>query len=303
MNIWHSVLSVLDKWTWDEYYIEFFSKSVVNNSIKSATISVVNTHTLGSSFLSILQFLQGFYAFVCDSRCRQDLHRGMRQASKGLHTEISKFDKSISVQGQKATWWTIPLVSWTTEDRIKTQHSIWYNRWSSKMCGRCPWKISAGSPIDIRCRLDAFLLGVVQEFQRRKRSSRPSLQVINAVVLYIYFSSSFVHICLIYNFPMRLINLFVGFLCSHPLGDVSPTLTFVKKRMKDGKLPEPYKSTSGQKLLEAAITHLDNLQKKKSQLEVAGPSGWCFRSNCCIWLILAQPCTSQKSHWNQICCN
>jgi hypothetical protein len=43
--------------------------------------------------------------------------------------------------------------------------------------------------------------------------------------------------------------------------------------MKDGKLPEPYKSTSGQKLLDAAITHLDNLQNKKSQLEVAGPSG------------------------------
>jgi hypothetical protein len=81
------------------------------------------------------------------------------------------------------------------------------------------------------------------------------------------------YICLIYNFPIRLINLFVRFLCSHPLGDVSRTLTFVKKRMKDGKLPEPYKSTSGQKLLEAAITHLDNLQNKKSQLEVAGPSG------------------------------
>ncbi|CAK9874224.1 unnamed protein product [Sphagnum jensenii] len=64
-----------------------------------------------------------------------------------------------------------------------------------------------------------------------------------------------------------------GHPCSHPLGDVSRTLTFVKKRMKDGKLPEPYKSTSGQKLLEAAITHLDNLQNKKSQLEVAGPSG------------------------------
>jgi hypothetical protein len=43
--------------------------------------------------------------------------------------------------------------------------------------------------------------------------------------------------------------------------------------VKDGKLPEPYKSNSGQKLLEAAITHLDNLQKKKIQLEVAGPSG------------------------------
>jgi hypothetical protein len=200
MNIWHSVLSVLDKWTWDEYYIGFFSKSVVNNSIKSATISVVNTHTLWSSFLSILQFLQGFHAFVCDSRYRQDLHRGMRQANKGMPTkpnkgvptkpnkgqqrEISKFDTSISVQAQKATWWTIPLASWTTEDRIKTQHSI---RWSSKMCGRCPWKISAGSPIDIRCRLDAFFLGLVQECQRRKRSCRPSLQVINAAVLYFYF--------------------------------------------------------------------------------------------------------------------
>ncbi len=90
-------------------------------------------------------------------------------------------------------------------------------------------------------------------------------------IIYIFFSS-FLHICLIYNFPIRLINLFVRFLCSHPLGDVSRTLTFVKKRMKDGKLPEPYKSTSGQKLLEAAITHLDNLQNKKSQLEVAGPS-------------------------------
>lgn len=201
MNFWHSVLSVLDKRTWAEYYIDFFSKSAVNNSIKSATISVVNTHTLWSSFLSILQFLQGFHAFVCDSRCRQDLHRGMRQASKGLHTkankgrhtEISKFDKSISVQGQKATWWTIPLVGWTTEDRIKTQHSIWYNRWSSKMCGRCPWKISAGSPIDIRCRLDAFFLGLVQECQRRKRSCRPSLQVINAVVLYFFFSLPSLH--------------------------------------------------------------------------------------------------------------
>jgi hypothetical protein len=64
-----------------------------------------------------------------------------------------------------------------------------------------------------------------------------------------------------------------GHPCSHPLGDVSRTLTFVKKRVKDGKLPEPYKSNSGQKLLEAAITHLDNLQKKKIQLEVAGPSG------------------------------
>lgn len=188
MNIWHSVLSVLDKWTWDEYYIGIFSKSVVNNSINLQPFLLSNTHTLWSSFLSILQFLQGFHAFVCDSRCRQDLHRGMRQASKGLHTEISKFDKSISVQGQKATWWTIPLVGWTTEDRIKTLHSIWYNRWSSKMCGRCPWKISAGSPIDIRCRLDAFFLGLVQECQRRKRSCRPSLQVINAVVLYIYFS-------------------------------------------------------------------------------------------------------------------
>ncbi|CAM6024234.1 unnamed protein product [Sphagnum balticum] len=63
-----------------------------------------------------------------------------------------------------------------------------------------------------------------------------------------------------------------GHPCSHPDGDVSRTLTFVKKRMQDGKLPEPYKSASDQKLLEAAITHLENLQKKKSEVEEAGPS-------------------------------
>jgi hypothetical protein len=96
--------------------------------------------------------------------------------------------------------------------------------------------------------------------------------VINAVVLFYFIFSSFLHICLIYNFPMRLINLFVRFLCSHPLGDESGTLTFAKNRVRDGKLPEPYKSISGQKLVEAAVTHLE-LQKKKIELEVAGPSG------------------------------